>query len=199
MLRTCAVLVVVLLFTSSFTSFSNIAYSEESTLPDWVKNIFVWYAQDQISEGELLGALQYLINNKILIVNENTKDIVDSSTLNYQNTITDAGDFFVTYQPNPNSIYEYSAKNWIQDTEYFETQIEYLNSIFKLPYDIEIVAMECNEVNAYFDPETEQIIMCYEFIDSVYSDFSLYWDEQGIEVTEEELGEFTYDVIDFTF
>ena len=38
-------------------------------IPDWVKNIFGWYAQDQVSEDELLNAIKYLINEKILIVN----------------------------------------------------------------------------------------------------------------------------------
>ena len=37
-------------------------------IPDWVKNIFLWYGQDQISEDELLDAIKYLINEGILIV-----------------------------------------------------------------------------------------------------------------------------------
>ena len=41
---------------------------EESRIPDWVRNIFVWYAEDTISEKELLNALQFLINEKIIIV-----------------------------------------------------------------------------------------------------------------------------------
>ncbi len=43
--------------------------SEKSHIPDWVKNIFGWYSQDQVSEEELLNAIKYLINEKILIVN----------------------------------------------------------------------------------------------------------------------------------
>jgi hypothetical protein len=31
-------------------------------IPNWVKNIFVWYANDQVSEIELLNAIEYLIN-----------------------------------------------------------------------------------------------------------------------------------------
>jgi len=38
-------------------------------IPDWVKNIFGWYAADHVSEDELLEAIKYLINEKILIVN----------------------------------------------------------------------------------------------------------------------------------
>jgi len=38
-------------------------------IPDWVKNIFLWYGQDQVSEDELLNAIKYLINEGILVVN----------------------------------------------------------------------------------------------------------------------------------
>jgi len=41
---------------------------EESKIPDWVRNVFVWYAENSISEKELLNALQYLINQKIIQV-----------------------------------------------------------------------------------------------------------------------------------
>ena len=41
---------------------------EESKIPDWVRNVFVWYAEDSISEKELLQALQYLINKNIIQV-----------------------------------------------------------------------------------------------------------------------------------
>jgi hypothetical protein len=37
-------------------------------VPSWVKNIFGWYAADQVSETELLNAIKYLINEKILVV-----------------------------------------------------------------------------------------------------------------------------------
>ena len=43
---------------------------EESKIPDWVRNVFVWYAEDTISEKELLQALQVLINEKIIIENQ---------------------------------------------------------------------------------------------------------------------------------
>ena len=46
--------------------------SEQSKIPDWVRNIFVWYAEDSISEKELLQALQYLIKEKIILVDDVT-------------------------------------------------------------------------------------------------------------------------------
>ena len=45
---------------------------EQSKIPDWVRNIFVWYAEDSISEKELLQALQYLIKEKIILVDDVT-------------------------------------------------------------------------------------------------------------------------------
>ena len=40
----------------------------EQKLPDWVRNIFIWYAEEQISEDELIGALQFLIKEEIIQV-----------------------------------------------------------------------------------------------------------------------------------
>ncbi len=40
----------------------------EQKLPDWVRNIFIWYAEEQISEDELIGALQFLIKEGIIQV-----------------------------------------------------------------------------------------------------------------------------------
>ena len=166
------------------------------SIPDWVRKIFVWYGEGQIGEKDLLNALQYLIDSKIIIVSENTsaQTMIDS-----QPAIKDNGDFYVTYHPNPNSSYEVSAKDWIQGQEYFERQLEYLNSVFRLPHDIEIVTTECDEANAYYDPQTKQISICYEFMDSVYTDLSSYYDKEGTEVTEDELGAMSLDVVDFVF
>ena len=41
---------------------------QESKLPKWVKNIFIWYAEGQVGEDELINALQYLIKEGIIIV-----------------------------------------------------------------------------------------------------------------------------------
>ncbi len=37
-------------------------------IPEWVRNIFIWYGEDKISEDELIGALQYLIQEGIIKV-----------------------------------------------------------------------------------------------------------------------------------
>lgn len=35
-------------------------------IPDWIRNIFVWYGQDKVSEEELLDAIKFLVQEKII-------------------------------------------------------------------------------------------------------------------------------------
>ncbi len=35
-------------------------------IPEWIRNIFVWYAQDQVSEDELLNAIKFLVQQDII-------------------------------------------------------------------------------------------------------------------------------------
>lgn len=190
---------ILLLSVLMFSLIPSANYAFGDSIPDWVRNIFIWYGEGQIGEEELLNALQYLINSKIITVSESNENVNNDIMTSSQYTIKDEGDFYVTYHPNPNSIYEISAKDWIQSLEYFEDQIEYLNSVFRLPHDVEIVTEECNEANAYYYLATKQIVICYEFMDSVYSDFSSYYYDEGIEVTEDDLGAVSLDVVDFIF
>ena len=39
-------------------------------IPSWVRNIFIWYASEQISEDELLNAIKFLVNQEIINLNE---------------------------------------------------------------------------------------------------------------------------------
>ena len=42
------------------------AFAEESKIPDWVRNIFIWYGQGQISEYDVLNAITFLVANQII-------------------------------------------------------------------------------------------------------------------------------------
>ncbi len=44
---------------------------ESAKIPSWVHDIFVWYAEESISENELLASLEYLITEGILNVDFN--------------------------------------------------------------------------------------------------------------------------------
>ena len=42
------------------------SFAEEPKLPDWIKNIFVWFGQGQISEDDVLNAITFLVANQII-------------------------------------------------------------------------------------------------------------------------------------
>ena len=193
------VIIIAIVFVVLFALLPTVSIAFGESIPNWVRNIFIWYGEEQIEEGELLSALQYLIESKIIITSESKQLVRNDIASIFAHPIKDEGDFYITYHENPNSIFEYSAKEWIQDEEYFELQIQFLNSNFRLPYDVEIVAKECNEANAFYKSSTRQIIMCYEFFDSVFNDFTIYFDEQGVEVTGDFLNLANGDVIDWVF
>ena len=48
------------------------AITQESVqkVPDWVRNIFIWYAENKISEDELLNAIKFLVNQGIINLND---------------------------------------------------------------------------------------------------------------------------------
>ncbi|MGI9567122.1 MAG: hypothetical protein ACR2LL_08945, partial [Nitrosopumilus sp.] len=39
---------------------------QSNKIPDWVKNIFVWYAEEKVSEDELLETIEFLVNQNII-------------------------------------------------------------------------------------------------------------------------------------
>jgi len=51
------------------------SFSEESKLPDWIKNIFVWYGQGQISEDDVLNAITFLVANQIIQIDTANKSM----------------------------------------------------------------------------------------------------------------------------
>jgi len=46
--------------------------SESSEIPDWVRNIALWYGQRSVSETEFINAVKFLIENKIIVVDSLT-------------------------------------------------------------------------------------------------------------------------------
>ena len=43
---------------------------KETQIPDWIKNVSGWWANNEISEKEFLTAIEYLINNNIIPLNQ---------------------------------------------------------------------------------------------------------------------------------
>ena len=48
------------------TLITRLEISQKSLIPDWIKNTMKWYAEEKISEQEMINALQYLIKERII-------------------------------------------------------------------------------------------------------------------------------------
>jgi hypothetical protein len=71
--------------------------------------------------------------------------------------------FVVAYEDGADDIQiEYS--NWLQREQFLETLINDFNQI-NLPYDVGVVAAPCGDANAYWDPNSVAMIVCYELFD----------------------------------
>ncbi len=210
----------IIVFGISFTTVS----AQSETIPDWIKNTFQFYLDDKITDLDLISALEYMINHDIINIpsqnNDNKLKELEAQNKELQKNIDsyylekhvmvneskkldfeDVGDFYITYESNLNSSYDYSAKEWIIDSEYFEMQIDYLNENFKLPYNVEILLTECNESIAFYSYDLQQITICYEFMDSVFDDFETYLqtDLQNGSITLDDIAQSSLNVIDFVF
>ncbi len=42
------------------------AFAQEDTIPDWVKGIAGWWAEDKISESEFINAMEFLVTEEII-------------------------------------------------------------------------------------------------------------------------------------
>ena len=56
-------------------SVTSISAQSQPDIPDWIKNIAQFWVNDQISNKEFMSALQFLVENKMLIIPE--KDVLD--------------------------------------------------------------------------------------------------------------------------
>ena len=51
------------------------------SVPEWVKKTALWYGEGSISETEFLNAIKFLINNKIIILDESDSSSKITSTI----------------------------------------------------------------------------------------------------------------------
>ena len=167
-----------------------IAHMQNSnTIPSWIKNNAKWWSDGAITDNEYIASLEYLIEHKIIKI---------ENDLQQSTEIIDNGEFYITYDPNPNTIYDGIdiAPIYLQNNQILETEIEFLNEHLRLPYDVEILATECGEINAFYYQDKKQIVICYEFIDDV---FDLYYYYNGYDENDDYVNNYAYSVIIGTF
>jgi len=92
-------LILLMIVVASGSVFFENAQAQESKLPDWIKNVFVWYGQDQISEDDVLNAITFLVENDIIDIEQNAMpNSMDSSMMN---SMTDGSSMMSSMPFNP--------------------------------------------------------------------------------------------------
>ena len=149
-------------------------------MPARVRQALGLYVDGQISEDEFLNALKYLIENGTMQVSEPE-----------DRGIADRCDFYVVCKPNPRSPSpDYTAAEWLQETRLLDDNAGWLNSVYRLPYDIKVEGAECDAENAFYSPGKKAIRMCYELVDAALRADDAIHDDPDI------ANEFAYNVID---
>ena len=46
----------------------NSSAQEETQIPNWIKNVAGWWANNEITEKEFLAGIEYMINNNIISI-----------------------------------------------------------------------------------------------------------------------------------
>ena len=67
-IRYSIALIILFSLIGSSTFIPNSSAQEETKIPDWVKNVAGWWANNEISEKEFLAGIEYLINNNIIYI-----------------------------------------------------------------------------------------------------------------------------------
>ena len=82
----------------------------------------------------------------------------------------DSGDLRLRYQPRKSvALAEKHAVG--SNPQAIEKLISDLNQRLKLPFDIYVVFLDCDAPDAFYDPETSEVTLCYQLIDDYYELF----------------------------
>lgn len=82
----------------------------------------------------------------------------------------DNGDFIVSYEtPESEAFLDYEGL--FRETALLDDVIDVLNELVVLPHDIHVVLGECGTANAFYSPDDEAVVLCYELIDSFWEVF----------------------------
>ena len=136
---------------------------------EWLEHVFGLYAAGHISEAELLwvAMIGYLddadtdgqVSDREIL--SALQFLVDNGVVRAVGVYADEGDFYVEYGPSASYA---DAAEYLQDTYLLEDNAEWLNENYKLPYDVLIEGAECEEENAFYDSGKKKITMCYEIV-----------------------------------
>ncbi len=90
--------------------------------------------------------------------------------------VPDFGDFLPVYSGTTQYA---DVERTLRDSKGMEKVADALNDAFALPTNIQIGTQECEQANAFYQPQSRSIIICYELLESLYTGFlDMYKDEK---------------------
>jgi len=146
--QTVAILAIITVSSLAILMLSNPSYAQTS-IPSWIKNNAKMWSEGQITDSEFVQGIKYLIENKIMVIE--------------QNKMQDKGDFKLEYIPVADSNYT-QYEEMIKNSGLYEQYADGLNKMFVLPTDVTITWKECGVPNAFYDHDSKHLIMCYELV-----------------------------------
>ena len=84
----------------------------------------------------------------------------------------DLGDLRMRYQPRKKSTAATENHAVGSNPQAIEKLISDLNQRLILPFDIYVVFEDCESPDAFYDPETREVTLCYQLIDDYYELFA---------------------------
>ena len=93
-------------------------------------------------------------------------------------TAVDSGDLRLRYQPRKKSSAATENHAVGSNPQVIEKLISDLNKRLKLPFDIYVVFRDCKSPDAFYDPETHEVTICYQLIDDYYDLFAKKLDDK---------------------
>jgi hypothetical protein len=174
-------LLIIVVFAISGILFSALGVSaqSDSVIPEWIKNNAGWWSDGTIDDDSFLNGIKYLIENNIITI-DSTESFVDQ------------GDFILVQSPSNSNII--NKEIFVDNSNYFETQVGFLNEVFILPVDVQLTVKHCGEPDYWYDSDQREMIYCYEMIEIFYEvNLDL---EEGDETM---IDGYVMDAVDFTF
>lgn len=100
--------------------------------------------------------------------------------------------FSVSYSASSNAAHE-EYRKLLEGNRVFEKFAERLNKTIRIPNQVDIQLVDCNTINAFYDPNGQRIIVCYELIDYFLRVF------KPVAKDNDELGSAVFGAVAFSF
>ncbi|HHO55843.1 MAG TPA: hypothetical protein ENK21_05595, partial [Trueperaceae bacterium] len=102
------------------------------------------------------------------------------------------GSFRYSYEDSNNELFREYAQI-LSQRQFFESISQNLNKAIALPYDIGLVAVQCDTINAFWSPDNKAIVVCYEMLDILVDAFRRDINDQ------QELSNAVFGALEFIF